>query len=146
MNEALLSRCLSVTDDLCRRPISTFLLGSGVPNLASVRDSLIAGEYASPGAWYSALCAVFDEAIEGARFGLNPQGMYNNRDYLEDKVAFASSVTRELQDVFFDPQTSGPLALAMSDEDAVRFVEIFGQPAAVIGHFTARKDVAISVL
>ena len=63
MNEALLSRCLSVTDDLCRRPISTFLLGSGVPNLASVRDSLIAGEYASPGAWYSALCAVFDEAI-----------------------------------------------------------------------------------
>lgn len=89
---------------------------------------------------------VFKEAIEGARFGLNPQGMYNNRDYLEDKVAFASSVTRELQDVFFDPQTSGPLALAMSDEDAVRFVEIFGQPAAVIGHFTARKDVAIRVL
>ena len=77
---------------------------------------------------------------------MNPQGMYNNRDYLEDKVAFASSVTRELQDVFFDPQTSGPLALAMSDEDAVRFVEIFGQPAAVIGHFTARKDVAIRVL
>ena len=94
----------------------------------------------------SAAVPVFGEAIEGARFGLNPQGMYNNRDFLEDKVAFASSVTRELQDVFFDPQTSGPLALAMSDEDAVRFVEIFGQPAAVIGHFTARKDVAISVL
>lgn len=87
----------------------------------------------------------FSASPELARLGLIPEGAYHNRDYIEDKVHFASSVPRELSDIMFDPQTSGPLCLAMSEDDALSFVREFGEPAAIIGCFTARGGSVIDV-
>lgn len=87
----------------------------------------------------------FSASPELARLGLIPEGAYHNRDYIEDKVHFASSVPREITDIMFDPQTSGPLCLAMSEDDALSFVREFGEPAAIIGCFTARDGSVIDV-
>lgn len=80
---------------------------------------------------------VFEEALEGARFGFIPEGAYNNRDYLADSVIFDPSIPLELRDLLFDPQTSGPLALAMSRDEAQDYVRTYGEPACIIGQFSS---------
>lgn len=88
---------------------------------------------------------VFDEALEYARYGLIPEGAYSNREHLEGKVHVSSSLPRELEDVLYDPQTSGPLALAMTEGEAERFLENFGDDGRIIGHFQERSEWVIEV-
>ena len=58
------------------------------------------------------------EALELARMGLIPAGAYRNRDYAEKGVRASEKVSRELQDIFYDPQTSGGLLIAVPHESA----------------------------
>lgn len=88
---------------------------------------------------------VFDEALEYARYGLIPEGAYSNREHLEGKVHVSSTLPRELEDVLYDPQTSGPLALAMTEGEAERFLENFGDDGRIIGHFQERGEWVIEV-
>lgn len=88
---------------------------------------------------------VFEEALQLATFGLVPEGAYNNRAYLEGKVNLSPTIERAFSDILFDPQTSGPLALAMKEEDAKDFVLKFGHPASIIGRFVNRKDAVLEV-
>lgn len=95
----------------------------------------------------SAKVPFLDGAIEAARFGLLPEGLYNNRSYLEDKVVFKSeNIASEVKDLLFDPQTSGGLLLAMSSSDAEAFVNEFGSPSAIIGYVKEKGDVLIEVV
>ena len=57
------------------------------------------------------------EALEFARMGILPEGMYRNRKYAEALVA-ADGVPLEVQDALYDPQTSGGLLFAVHPEDA----------------------------
>jgi len=59
---------------------------------------------------------VFAEAIEYARMGLLPAGLYRNREFREGMVDIAHSVPPERIDLFFDPQTSGGLLIAVVRE------------------------------
>lgn len=93
----------------------------------------------------SASIPIFDEALEYARYGLIPEGAYSNREHLEGKVHLSSTLPRELEDVLYDPQTSGPLALAMTEGEAERFIEVFGDDARIIGHFQERGEWVIEV-
>lgn len=61
---------------------------------------------------------VFPEALEYASMGLVPGGAYRNREFREPMIDFARTVERTLQDVLFDPQTSGGLILSVSAERA----------------------------
>ncbi len=88
----------------------------------------------------TAAVPVFDEALELARFGLIPEGAYNNRAYMEGRVTVAEGLPRELVDVLYDPQSSGPLLLAMDEEAASTFISRFGAPAAIIGRFSKAED------
>jgi selenide,water dikinase len=56
---------------------------------------------------------LFPAATELAQMGLVPGGAYRNREYLAGKVAFAPEIGEELQDVLFDPQTSGGLLISV---------------------------------
>lgn len=94
----------------------------------------------------SSAVPVFEASLEGARFGLIPQGAYSNRDYLEDKVMISSSVSRQLSDVLFDPQTSGPLALAMPQKDAQIYLERASGWAHAIGRVKTKGERAVCVL
>ena len=57
------------------------------------------------------------EALEFARMGILPEGMYRNRKYAEAFVA-ADHVPLEVQDALYDPQTSGGLLIAVDPADA----------------------------
>ena len=61
---------------------------------------------------------VFPETLEYCAMGLVPAGAYNNRDFRLFMVDFVSSVDRVLQDVLFDPQTSGGLLICVAPEKA----------------------------
>ena len=57
------------------------------------------------------------EALEFARMGILPEGMYRNRKYAEPFVS-ADGVPLEVQDALYDPQTSGGLLIAVDAADA----------------------------
>jgi selenide,water dikinase len=57
------------------------------------------------------------EAVEFARMGILPAGMYRNRSYAEDWVD-CGGVETAVQDLLYDPQTAGGLAIAVAPEDA----------------------------
>ena len=75
--------------------------------------------------------------------GLIPGGLYKNQDNFADKVNFSvkeSKSRKIMQDLIFDPQTSGVLLLAVTAEEAEDLtadLKQLGEKAAVIGEFTA---------
>lgn len=59
---------------------------------------------------------------EYASMGLNPAGLYRNRDYIGKGIAVASGVKQECADIVFDPQTSGGLLIALPENAGVELV------------------------
>ena len=57
------------------------------------------------------------EALDFARMGVLPAGMYRNRTFAEPMVD-AGDVALAVQDVLYDPQTAGGLLIACDPEDA----------------------------
>ena len=57
------------------------------------------------------------EALEFARMGILPAGMYRNRTFAEPMVD-AGTVELAVQDVLYDPQTAGGLLIACDPADA----------------------------
>ena len=58
------------------------------------------------------------EAFEFAQMGFIPAGAYRNRDYTNGLVKLVDDVDRAMQDICYDPQTSGGLLIALSEKDA----------------------------
>lgn len=80
---------------------------------------------------------VIPGTLEKAEMGLIPAGCFNNREHYEQHVHFADTVTASVQDLLFDPQTSGGLLVAVGPEHADPLLETvrnagFGD-AAIIG-------------
>lgn len=91
---------------------------------------------------------IIDEALEYAKMGIIPEGMYNNLDYLKDKFTLASNIPQELQDVLTDPQTSGGLLLAISEKNVKEYlsrIEMFTSHARVIGQVVDKGDKSIVI-
>jgi selenide,water dikinase len=61
---------------------------------------------------------VFKEAEEFARQGLLPGGLNRNREFYGKMVKFSEQVPGYIQDILFDPQTSGGLLISLNSEDA----------------------------
>jgi len=58
------------------------------------------------------------EAAEYAKMGLLPGGLHRNHDFREHMVQINDSVPQHLQDILYDPQTSGGLLIAVASADA----------------------------
>ena len=61
--------------------------------------------------------AMIPEALELARMGILPEGMYRNRTFAEDSVD-AGDTELARQDLLYDPQTAGGLLMAVDPADA----------------------------
>lgn len=59
-----------------------------------------------------------EEALAFADMGFIPAGAYRNRTYAEAGVLKKRDIPRALEDIFFDPQTSGGLLIAVAEKDA----------------------------
>ena len=66
---------------------------------------------------------VLPGALEAASLGLIPAGAYANRGHAGERVRVEEGVDLALQDLVFDPQTSGGLLLAVAQEDEGIFQE-----------------------
>lgn len=88
-------------------------------------------------------------ALEFARMGLIPAGAYDNRRFLQDDVTFAAGVEQELQDIMFDPQTSGGLLIPVKPEMVDLLLENMHQKgvshAVVIGKVIPPGEFLIEV-
>ena len=88
-----------------------------------------------PGAWQAADDCLFTAA--GQR----------NRNHTGPFVRF-EGVPFAMEEILFDPQTSGGLLLAVAPEDAAPLeteLKGVGLPAAIVGEITARQDTEILV-
>lgn len=65
---------------------------------------------------------VIDGAIEYANMGMIPAGAYSNRKYLNGKVKL-ENVDLPLEDVLFDPQTSGGLLISIEEDKLDNFIQ-----------------------
>lgn len=72
---------------------------------------------------YASQVPLFPEAVSFAEMGLVPGGAYRNRDFRIHQVDTDPDVSRYLSDIFFDPQTSGGLLVAVPEEKANKMVE-----------------------
>ena len=79
------------------------------------------------------------EAYQYAEMGLIPAGAYRNRNYAEKGVKVVGDISVAMQDILYDPQTSGGLLIAVAKEDAEacfkELKEVIPE-AAIIGHVT----------
>lgn len=85
---------------------------------------------------------VLDGVRAYAEMGLIPAGAYRNREYLEADV-FSEISGTWMEDVVYDPQTSGGLLLAVCREEADDILENLKKlefPAAIIGEVTEKQE------
>ena len=83
------------------------------------------------------------EALELASMGLIPAGAYRNREYAQSGVAVRGKVSRAMEDILYDPQTSGGLLFAIPAEEAESCLAAMQQEvlnAAIIGYVTEKED------
>lgn len=86
------------------------------------------------------------EAYEFAELGFIPAGAYRNREFAGNGVFVEGNVSRAMQDILYDPQTSGGLLIAVAEKDADKlFHELTqsGVSAAVIGYVTELEEHSI---
>lgn len=86
------------------------------------------------------------EAYEFAEMGFIPAGAYRNREYAEASVKVVGDVTLAMQDICYDPQTSGGLLMAIPGECAEECLkelqEVIPQ-VAIVGYVTEFEETFI---
>jgi selenide,water dikinase len=92
---------------------------------------------------------IIPQTFDYAGMGLVPAGAYNNREFRECMVDFSPSVDRLMQDVLFDPQTSGGLLICVDKESAENLLDELQKSgikeAAVIGEVVSEPEGKIVV-
>ncbi|MEG1998171.1 MAG: selenide, water dikinase SelD [Clostridiales bacterium] len=91
---------------------------------------------------------ILPQALELAAMGILPAGMYRNRDFAAASVQFAGSISQALQDLLFDPQTSGGLLMAVAPDQANALLGQLQDQLAyprLVGQITAPREYRIYV-
>ena len=86
------------------------------------------------------------EAPELAAMGLIPAGAYRNREYAQSGVSIRGKVSLEMEDILYDPQTSGGLLFAIPASQADQCLAELRQTipdAAAIGYVTDAEAYSI---
>ena len=90
---------------------------------------------------------ILPDVEEYASMGLIPGGAYRNREFVA-KAGYVSTAELWLEDLVFDPQTSGGLLVAVPEEEAEEIIsELKKAPlsCAVIGEVADREKFALII-
>ena len=83
------------------------------------------------------------EALDLAEMGFIPAGAYRNRDFVAGGVCVKGNISRAMEDILFDPQTSGGLLIAVDGDDAEACLQALQSEipcAAQIGYVTKLQE------
>ena len=86
------------------------------------------------------------EAYEMASMGFIPAGAYRNREFAEAHVKVVGNIPLPLQDICYDPQTSGGLLCAVPETEAQACLEELQKAAPAstrVGYVSEQLDTAI---
>ncbi|MDF2839446.1 MAG: selenophosphate synthase [Clostridia bacterium] len=99
---------------------------------------------------WSDLLPIINESIELAKMGIIPAGAYNNRKHLDGKLLFCNQIPQHIEDVMFDPQTSGGLLFAVKGTKAEELMKLLREnnrtECAIIGKVKERKNYFIEII
>ena len=84
-------------------------------------------------------------ALEYARKGALPGGLKNNREFAGGVVERAREIATEVEDLLYDPQTSGGLLISLPEADASELVGSL-EGAFRVGRVLAREEKAIRLV
>ncbi len=84
-------------------------------------------------------------ALEYARLGAIPGGLKNNREFASSAVETARTLPLELEDLLYDPQTSGGLLIAIPEAGAAALERSF-EGARIIGRVLPAGEKPIRLL
>lgn len=97
--------------------------------------------------FFAAAIPVMDGALAYAGAGFNPGGASRNRAWLRDRVRYSAAIETPLDDLLYDPQTSGGLLIAVApDRHADLLAELAqrGVPAHTVGEVVAGQGIEVS--
>jgi selenide,water dikinase len=86
-----------------------------------------------------------DGALEYARLGAIPAGLKNNREYGACAVETARDLPAEVENLLYDPQTSGGLLVTLPEADAAALARVFPE-AYAIGRVLPRQEKPIRLI
>jgi selenide,water dikinase len=140
LNRAASEAMLAVGVNACKDVTGFGLLGHAAEMLEGTETGMIINAAAVP---------FFPEAKEYAEMGMIPAGLHRNREFRRDMVDMDKEVPPYLQDILYDPQTSGGLLMAVSKAGASRLLKRLHaagvKEAAIIGEVTAAPKCRIQV-
>ncbi len=87
-----------------------------------------------------------EEAYEMASMGFIPAGAYRNREFAEAHVKVLGNIPLPLQDICYDPQTSGGLLCALPEAEAkacLDELQIVAPASAIVGYVSEQLDAAL---
>jgi selenide,water dikinase len=84
-------------------------------------------------------------AIEYALEGAIPGGLKNNREFVSDCVATEQTPAPGVEDLLYDPQTSGGLLISLAEGDGPR-LEQRHESCYVVGRVVARREKPIHLV
>jgi selenide,water dikinase len=141
LNRAASEAMLAVGVNACKDVTGFGLLGHTAEMIEGNNVGMIIKAAAVP---------YFPEAKEYAEMGMIPAGLHHNREFRRNMVDIDSSVPQYLQDVLFDPQTSGGLLIAVPKARAARLLKKLHAAgvteATIIGEVVAEPKGRIKVI
>ena len=96
---------------------------------------------------YADQMPIFEEALRHADEFLLTAAGQRNRNFTSPYVRF-ENIPFAMEEILFDPQTSGGLLIALAKEDAPALMEKLqetGAPARIVGEVTEKADIEILV-
>ncbi|GAA0698275.1 selenide, water dikinase SelD [Paraclostridium ghonii] len=91
---------------------------------------------------------ILNGAIDMAKMGIIPAGMYRNKQYISNDVKL-ESIEEAIEDILYDPQTSGGLLISVNSDLADKLVEDMKKngsiEAKIIGTVVEKKENYITV-
>lgn len=80
---------------------------------------------------------------ELAQMGILPEGMYRNRKFAQSRVCADQEIDLAMQDILYDPQTSGGLLIAVDQKDAQHLLHALQDCipcASIVGQVLPRAE------